>query len=395
MNLSKWHIVRQLFIPAADSISLKEKLQSGIAAIGGIALVLWISSQFLDAAALPWVVASMGASAVLLFAVPLGPLSQPWPFIGGHLISGFIGITVVQLLPDSVILASALAVGIAISVMYITRCLHPPGGATALTVVMGGPAVRDLGYQYLLTPVALNLIAMLVWALIINNLLANRCYPNSLPVIRRERQAPAAGSAPEEPAGISDEDLRYALAGLDEYVDVSPEHLRRIAEISAAHASRRRIGELSCEQILSAPAISAGYDTEVEALWRLMGQHKIRSIPIIDDKLHPIGIVTIADFLNQVKVDNGSSLQQRMQNFIKRTDGLSADKPEYAGHIMSTGVTCARTDQSVLELLPVFYQQGRHHLPVINTEGQLVGMLTPRNLLAALHNELQRASTNG
>ena len=70
-------------------------------------------------------VASMGASAVLLFAVPHGLMSQPWNVIGGHLISALIGMLVHRLIAD-VALASALAVGLAISAMYYLRCLHPP-----------------------------------------------------------------------------------------------------------------------------------------------------------------------------------------------------------------------------------------------------------------------------
>jgi len=37
-----------------------------------------------DGEALPWIVAPMGASAVLLFAVPASPMAQPWPIVGGN-----------------------------------------------------------------------------------------------------------------------------------------------------------------------------------------------------------------------------------------------------------------------------------------------------------------------
>ena len=34
-------------------------------------------------------------------------------------------------------IAAAASVGLAIGVMYYARCLHPPGGATALSAVIG------------------------------------------------------------------------------------------------------------------------------------------------------------------------------------------------------------------------------------------------------------------
>jgi CBS-domain-containing membrane protein len=117
-----------------------EKLISGIAAFFGILCVLAVSSLVLSDAELPLVVASMGASAVLLFAVPHGPLSQPWPLLGSHALSALIGVTVARFC-HSPLLASALAVGLAIVAMYYLGCIHPPGGATALTAVLGGTQV--------------------------------------------------------------------------------------------------------------------------------------------------------------------------------------------------------------------------------------------------------------
>ena len=107
----------------------------------GIALVYWTSALLAPGGASTLVVASMGASAVLLFAVPHGPLSQPWALIGGHMVSAFIGVSCATLVPDT-ITAAALAVGLAIGAMHLLRCIHPPGGATALAAVVSGPS-RD------------------------------------------------------------------------------------------------------------------------------------------------------------------------------------------------------------------------------------------------------------
>jgi CBS-domain-containing membrane protein len=61
--------------------------------------------------------------------------------------------------------------------MLITRVLHPPGGATALITVIGSSKVHDLGYLYVFIPVDLGAMVMLVVALLVNNLVNNRRYP--------------------------------------------------------------------------------------------------------------------------------------------------------------------------------------------------------------------------
>ena len=56
-------------------------------------LITGILSSTLGHSAVPLMIASMGASSVLLFAAPHSPMAQPWSFVGGHLISALIGVT--------------------------------------------------------------------------------------------------------------------------------------------------------------------------------------------------------------------------------------------------------------------------------------------------------------
>ncbi|MEG8058719.1 HPP family protein [Sphingomonas sp. 22L2VL55-3] len=76
---------------------------------------------------LPLLVAPIGASAVLIFAVPASPLAQPWSVVGGNIISALVGVTAARFVPIPY-LAAGVAVGGAILVMSLLRCLHPPAG---------------------------------------------------------------------------------------------------------------------------------------------------------------------------------------------------------------------------------------------------------------------------
>ena len=96
---------------------------------------------------LPLLVAPLGASAVLLFAVPASPLAQPWSIIGGNTISALVGIAIAHLVPDKAI-GAAIAVAAAIAVMSLLRCLHPPGGAASLLGVLGGPAAASWSFGF-------------------------------------------------------------------------------------------------------------------------------------------------------------------------------------------------------------------------------------------------------
>ena len=149
------------------SVPHTEKWLSTAGGLAGILGVALISQSQLGMTGSASIIASMGSSAVLLFAVPHGPLSQPWSVFGGHLVSAIVGVTCVKLIPAPM-LAAAIAVALAIGAMHYLRCIHPPGGATALGAVLGGDAVHQLGYQFVITPVMLNAITILLVALLFN-----------------------------------------------------------------------------------------------------------------------------------------------------------------------------------------------------------------------------------
>lgn len=218
-----------------------ERWLSMLGGLFGIGLVFTTSLHaFGPGSAL--VVASIGASAVLVFAAPHGALSQPWPVLGGHLISAVVGVSVAWLV-EPVMVAGPVAVGVAILAMHYARCLHPPGGATALAAVIGGPAIQALGYGYVLTPVAENVVLLLGAGVIFNYPFRWRRYPAAL--AQSAAAAPDAGSVRTPPyAGptstLAHSDLVYALSEIDSFIDVSENDLVHIYDLAARHAIKNR-----------------------------------------------------------------------------------------------------------------------------------------------------------
>ena len=126
---------------------------------------------------LPLLIGSFGASAVLAFGAPHSPLAQPRNIVGGHVLSAIVGVSIQAMLGPEPVIAAALAVSTAIALMHMTQTLHPPGGATALIAVIGGPGIHSMGYWYVLLPCAAGAICMVLLALVTNNLAARKKYP--------------------------------------------------------------------------------------------------------------------------------------------------------------------------------------------------------------------------
>lgn len=228
-------LVKQLKIGCARlwphplGVGKKEMLISGCGAGLGLMITGWISHWMLGEANL-WFIAPMGASAVLLFGVPGSPLAQPWSIVGGNLVAATVGVSVGVPIADPGI-ACGVAVGIAIVLMFKLRCLHPPSGAVALTAILGGPTVHQLGYGFVLTPVLLNSVLLALLALVFNNL-AGRRYPHAL----------ADTEAKPEPlpidVPITRADLHVALMD-GEFLDIDEDDLQEILQRAERAAQQR------------------------------------------------------------------------------------------------------------------------------------------------------------
>src|SRR5690606_25157052 len=204
-------------IPDAAPVSNRERLRSATGAFVGILLTGILASFALRFdPTLPAMIAPMGASAVLLFAVPSSPLAQPWSILCGHFVSAFVGVTVALLVADPC-LARALAISLAIAAMRALRCLHPPSGAVAVPALRGGPAIHGLGYGFLLWPVAGNSLILLALAVAYNNA-TGRAYPHGLKLGKAAHGT--ADPTPIQKIGFSSTDLDDVLKEYDEFIDI-------------------------------------------------------------------------------------------------------------------------------------------------------------------------------
>lgn len=370
------------FVPAPSSVDRFERMRSCAGSLFGILLVGLISYALLPHEARTiWLIAPMGASAVLLFAVPASPLAQPWSILGGNLCSAIIGITCAKLIPEPA-MAAAVAISLAIGAMFFLRCLHPPSGAVALTAVLGGPVVHDMGYQFAVSPVGLNSLLLLFCALFFNNATGRR-YPHA-------QQSAAAhphqtkDELPMTRLGFSHEDLDEVLKSYNQVIDIGRDDLEEIIMKTEMRAYHRRFGETRCDSVMSRDVVTVEFATPLEEAWRLLQEHRLRALPVINRARHVVGIVTRTDFLAYAGVDLHATLGRRIMMLLRRVPLTHSDKPEVVGQIMRREVITANVDTPVLTLVQSM-SDGLHQVPVLDEERKLAGMLTQSDMIAALY----------
>ncbi len=150
--------------PAASPLSIV------VGALGaGLAVaVLGLIGSLVEA---PFLIAPLGATSLLLFALPESVMSQPRSVVVGHLIAVLLGIGLGHLIGPGWV-AAALATGLAILLMQLVRSLHAPAGATAVF-----SALEPHDWSYVGLPVMAGAVATIALAIVVNSLVPGRRYP--------------------------------------------------------------------------------------------------------------------------------------------------------------------------------------------------------------------------
>ncbi|OJA28808.1 HPP family protein [Burkholderia ubonensis] len=375
------------FTPLPMTLGWRERLCSCAGALVGIATVGFTMKVVPGVPGLvPLLVAPMGASAVLLFAVPASPLAQPWSIIGGNLVAATVGVACAQWIADP-ITAAAVAVACAIGGMFALRCVHPPSGAVALTAVLGGPAIHRLGFGFVLEPIALQSAILLSAALVYHALTGHR-YPHG--GVRPDAK-PQAGGAPAHArggrggrGGFTREDLDAVLKRRGEWLDVDPNDLEALLRETELQAYARTFGQLTCADLMTNGAISIAPSTSVTAALTLLDRHRVKALPVVDADRRLVGIVTRADLTRYLR--HPTALWQRLSARLPESFG---GQPASVDTVMSRDVASVPQTLPLTALVPLFTHSGHHHIPVVDASRRLVGIITQTDLVTGLYQQTQ------
>ncbi len=366
-----WQWLRA-FIPAPMVLDSRERVRALAGGFIGIFLAAAASHWLSGASAMSaWLVAPLGASAVLVFAAPASPLAQPWSVVGGNTVSCLIGLGCAAWIPSPLV-AAAAAVGLAIAVMTALRCLHPPGGAMALSGVL----VHAAGGHFSLATAMTNSV-LLVAVGIVYNSLAGRRYPHVQ--LRTTTPEPRTGSQ------FNAQDLDAVLSRYNQVLDVSRDDLGALLAGAELEGHRRRMGDVRCGDVMTRGVIAVEFGSTLLEAWELMRTHRVKALPVTDRVRRVIGIVTMVDFMRGTEVDGRLGFAASLRKFFL-PDGLThSEKPAVVGQIMTHHTTVAHRDRHAVDLLHLFTATGHHHIPVVDDENRIVGIVTQSDFLRFLN----------
>ncbi len=310
----------------------------------------------------PALIAPLGATAVLVFAVPNSPLAQPWSAVVGNTLSALVALAVLAVAPAA--LAVGLAVGGAILAMTATRSLHPPGGAVALLLALDPEMAAGSGFAFALAPVGLTTAALVAAALAFNRL-TGRVYPF--------RQAPAAPPTALDPRlGLSTDDLRALLDRFNQSANLGVADLGRLLAAAEMEAAHHRFDAVTCGEVMTRSPAATRPEAPAGEVARLLRARGVKSLPVIDEGGRPVGLVTQADLLAALAPDG------------RRRPALAwPPRAASARDVMRPLAAVVDEGMPVGVVLNAMAAQAVQAVPVTR-HGRLAGVLTRSDVIALL-----------
>ena len=345
--------------PNFKVLPFKDRVLCGLGALIGLAISSLISWYVLGGFN-AWYIAPMGATSVLLFAVSASPLSQPWNLIIGNSIASIVGVSCAIFIAEPT-LAFSLAVALAIFLMMSTDSLHPPSGAVAITAVMGGDSVHQLGYAFILYPVLLNSILLLIVAVIYNRMLGKK-FPQVAQINIRSKDP-----TPTQKVTIQPQDIKDALADQTELLDISEYDLQKIILKAQENANARQVGDYLCQDIMSKDVIFLHAEDDIHKALDKFKQVNLMSLPVVNVDNELVGTLALYEVVEWFK--GSTDVHTSWQHLVKQ--------------IMNLQVVTVQPQQPIQDLIPYFVERSFNYIPVVDGK-KIVGIISRADMIAAM-----------
>lgn len=384
-----WHAIARALGPAVGPPRAREMLRACIGAGIGLTLCVFlvrltvapILGQGPDPTLL--LIAPLGATTMLAFAVPSSPLAQPWSALVGNTVSALVGVAVVQTVAEPW-LAMGLSVSGAMLAMMLLRATHPPAAGVALGIVLTAETIRPLGFSYAFSPVLLDTAMLLIVATLYNRM-TGRMYPFRQFIDHAPRPIGEAGLRPT----VKSADLTQILQNLNLDANIGAADLGRLIDAAHTLAAEHLFDGVATSQIMTHAVVTVDPKLPVSQLAALFRLHKVRTLPVVAADGQFSGLVSEADLLRTLQKPEDRGDGGVLSRMLRA--GRDAVEP-VAAEVMTPMVGTVTKVTPLGVLIDLLAEGDQQAVPVLD-EGRLVGLVTRADLIAALAKAHHTADT--
>lgn len=180
---------------------------------------------------------------------------------------------------------------------------------------------------------------------------------------------------------LTDEDILDAMRHIPGYLDITTEDFRTIYHLAHRHAVERLFGNVRIANLIRDGIDPLVPDMSMVEAAKALVRSGFKGLPVVDAQGRVIGMLTETDFLRRLKVATFLELMLNLLDdafeFTHRCHETSVRE------VMTAPVVTVVRDAGFGEVVRAFHQHGGRSMPVVNSAGQLLGLLLRKDFIAA------------
>lgn len=180
---------------------------------------------------------------------------------------------------------------------------------------------------------------------------------------------------------LTDGDILDAMQHISGYLDITTEDFRTIYHLAHRHAVERLTGNIRVANLMRTGIDHLVPDMSMVEAAKVLARSGFKGLPVVDTQGCVIGMLTETDFLRRLKATT----------FLELLLNLLDDAFEFTHRCHETSVRAAMTasvvtvprDAGFGEVMSAFRQHGGRSMPVVDSNGRLLGLLLRKDFLTA------------
>jgi len=177
---------------------------------------------------------------------------------------------------------------------------------------------------------------------------------------------------------ITEEDLTRAMKEMQTYMDITPGDLKKIYILALEHAKKKLLSPKASEIMIS-DVISITQETLLEDAMKLLTEHHISGMPVVDQDKKVIGVITESDIIEIFTGKRRTGLLDFLDIFHRK----EIKSPSYVRDAMTTSAITVTSTTPVFEIADIFTQKMINRVPVVDEQNTLIGIVARADVVKA------------
>ncbi len=183
---------------------------------------------------------------------------------------------------------------------------------------------------------------------------------------------------------LTDEDVLEAMKEVEGYLDITVRDFRELYIRAMKLARKRFFRSTPVKSIMQSHVAVIQRNAGLEEIIRTLAENSVSGLPVMTDTGRLAGVVSEKDIFNRLSGEKDSSFWQILSGCVQSNGCLMKSITSItAGDIMSSPAVTVGETASVRDVLEIFSEKNINRLPVVDTQGSLVGIITRSDILKA------------